>query len=198
VCHPRRAQQGKGIVFRIGRPLPSPLRGGAGVGVAGSKLAASTRSTEAVTAPHTPKHSPSRTTPTPPRKGEGKGSPTPGQERLARARSVSLHDTCSLFVLDNSPKLGYGCWRPPHEGRARGVGCGRRMRSLAVSGLARPEPQRSRDRKDRRETGSGRPRRPLLSLARTGSGLLARSPGAARQGALSRGAVGMGQTRSPS
>ncbi len=56
------------------------------------------------------------------------------------------------------PKLGYGWSRPPHEGRARGVGRGRRMRSLAGWGLARPKPQRSRDRRDRRQTGSGRPR----------------------------------------
>jgi hypothetical protein len=31
---------------------------------------------------------------------------------------------CSLFVLDKSPNLGYGCRVLSHEGRARGVGCG--------------------------------------------------------------------------
>ena len=107
-----------------------------------------------------------------------------GRDRpAATGLGVKLYHQGSGFVLDIAYKLDYGCSRPPDEGRARGVGRGRWMRSLAVSGLARPKPQRSRDRRDRREPGSGRPRRPLLSLARTGSGPLV---GPARGGATER------------
>ena len=133
-----------------------------------------------------------------PARGRGTGgAPCPRVAQGPGRGCVRIYlRVCSMFVLDNPPNLGYAWWRPPHEGRARGVGRGRRMRSLAGWGLARPKPQRSRDRRGRRQTGSGRPRRALLSLARAGS-VLPRGPsGAARQGALSRGAVGMGQARS--
>ena len=43
---PASRRRGKGIVFKMWRAFPSPLRGGGGVGVAGSKLAPSSEKLE--------------------------------------------------------------------------------------------------------------------------------------------------------